>query len=518
MGNRNKITIEAKSEDEAWYPCSLKFKGNEVLVHFLDYDSDEDEIWDINSLKTRTDVLNRVRVTSEQLQDQECVNLSVGMRVCALKELDDERKYFDATVRHIKKQKHVKTEDGEEECKCKFTVQWEGGPAKGEAGDLECCAITMLCDRDPEGHPQLKRLLRKVTGIAQSSKASGNGKRKTDGRKAPNSASKKGKSRSNASDEAKDQPGPHPLTDKKTWTSATVDMTDKEIFATINEVCDACQPNCSDTDSEHTRRETRKDGGRHQSVWTATLQEDAHEKPLQNDQVTMAAKSPTIPSRSIDMQEAGGGEMLANVSSSQHKVSENTPNSGVARARQCHADRPGSQGEGPEGQGEGSGVDGRATYTSGGLSEHGAVPAEEVVLISEDDGESYTQRSPRQSARKLKATGDFCQGYLARASDGGANTSAEMKQALRDKKSICSGFWPVNCILRIDNVEKDLCPQVARTFLSAMLQDVISVVLLPVGENEICCFGYVIFKDPQAADNAFRLVTSKCIVASQQQR
>jgi len=87
------------AEDGAWYDGSLSLASeNRVRVHFTNFDSDEDEYWEPGTLEDPSKLLQRVRVSSEQLQDTQCRTVAKDTPVCGCYEDGDSRKYFDARV------------------------------------------------------------------------------------------------------------------------------------------------------------------------------------------------------------------------------------------------------------------------------------------------------------------------------------------------------------------------------------------------------------------------------------
>ncbi|CAM6005591.1 unnamed protein product [Sphagnum balticum] len=90
------------AEDGAWYDGSLSLASeNCVRVHFTNFDSDEDEYWEPGTLEDPLKLLQRVRISSEQLQDTQCRTVAKDTLVCGYYEDGDSRKYFDARVVHV---------------------------------------------------------------------------------------------------------------------------------------------------------------------------------------------------------------------------------------------------------------------------------------------------------------------------------------------------------------------------------------------------------------------------------
>eukprot|EP00246_Nothoceros_aenigmaticus_P006827 TRINITY_DN2008_c0_g1_i1.p1 TRINITY_DN2008_c0_g1~~TRINITY_DN2008_c0_g1_i1.p1 ORF type:complete len:579 (-),score=102.96 TRINITY_DN2008_c0_g1_i1:366-2102(-) len=479
MARKRKLTIEAKSVDEAWYPCSLKFKGNQVIIHFLGYGSDADESWDLDTFSTADDVLNRVRVTSEQLQDKECTKVRVSTTVCALKEMENEKKYFDAVVRRIIKRKHKQNANGGTECKCSFKVEWAGGSAKGKAEEIYCSAITTMCDRDPLEHPELQSFLDKVASrdSAQEKKTQ---KRKAAYKERRAAQSKKRRAVSKELPEVLVTEGKKP---------ESVMMTEREICSTINEVCDAYQPNKSDADFIHSVTGVEVEASKDKKagkLWLATMHNEVLQDSLPKDQ------------RFIELEpsEASGSDKTVSVTelSSDDDSSKRKLNGGATGRETATTNKYSSKLGGSSGPGNVADLNGNATPLS---AEKEATAAHEVIPISDDE-----------------------QGSCKVCNLNGVRGSPKLQlvQASAEMEKICSGQWPISCTLRIDNVEKDLCPRRAATFLSSTMEKLISVFLFPAGRDQTSTYGFVMFKDSQAAEKALILVTKKYIVASHHHR
>jgi len=144
------------AEDGAWYDGSLSLASeNRVRVHFTNFDSDEDEYWEPGTLEDPSKLLQRVRVSSEQLQDTQCRTVAKDTPVCGCYEDGDSRKYFDARVVQVEHVPHPS--DGD--CTCKFKLRWASGPKRGRQSMVCCADVCLLSNQDPTEHSMIKALM-----------------------------------------------------------------------------------------------------------------------------------------------------------------------------------------------------------------------------------------------------------------------------------------------------------------------------------------------------------------------
>lgn len=102
MGGDAGSNLEMRcSVDEAWYDGTLGFETEAkdfVKVHFNDFGEDEDETFPTSILFDHVDLIKRVRVRSQQLQDTQCSLVGEGKFICGCLDDGEDRRYYDAKV------------------------------------------------------------------------------------------------------------------------------------------------------------------------------------------------------------------------------------------------------------------------------------------------------------------------------------------------------------------------------------------------------------------------------------
>ncbi|BBN07144.1 hypothetical protein MPTK1_4g01400 [Marchantia polymorpha subsp. ruderalis] len=164
--------------DEAWYNADVEILDQGILVRYDGFDED-DEFWDIAYLRKHAGhVQDVIRLSSSQLQDEQCRSVKEGMVVCArgVLENDDEEedgekeeevKYFDARIVNVARNPHTFDEE-EERCTCVFEAYWITGPHKKEFGSpynsvfFTCADICLLNPEHVVSHPVVQNLLHMV--------------------------------------------------------------------------------------------------------------------------------------------------------------------------------------------------------------------------------------------------------------------------------------------------------------------------------------------------------------------
>ncbi|KAG6540971.1 hypothetical protein Mapa_017641 [Marchantia paleacea] len=163
--------------DEAWYNADVEVLDDGIHVRFDGFNED-DEIWDIAYLRKHAgNVQDVIRLTSPQLQDEQCRSIKEGMVVCARgvlendeeDEKEEEVKYFDARIVNVDRNHHTFDDElGEECCTCVFEAYWITGPYKKEFGSpynsvfFTCADICLLNPRHVESHPVVQKILHLV--------------------------------------------------------------------------------------------------------------------------------------------------------------------------------------------------------------------------------------------------------------------------------------------------------------------------------------------------------------------
>lgn len=167
MGDDAESNLEMRcTADEAWYDGTLRVSPESkdlIVVHFNDFDDDEDETFHRSELLDPARLRSRVRVRSLQLQDAQCNRVYPGQKICGCLDDDEDRKYYDAKVTTITKKKHAFNDDGEE-CRCKFEVFWLDGPRKREHTVIGCAEVCFLSLDPPEDDPMVKNLVKSLAG------------------------------------------------------------------------------------------------------------------------------------------------------------------------------------------------------------------------------------------------------------------------------------------------------------------------------------------------------------------
>lgn len=101
---KNVPKLEFRSGDDAWYDVSVKLiKPSYLKVHYPEFPEDEDEMLQLEDIKTSEDVKSRFRIVSRQLQDQHCDQVKEGMVICASCSSNEGKdfSFFDATVEQV---------------------------------------------------------------------------------------------------------------------------------------------------------------------------------------------------------------------------------------------------------------------------------------------------------------------------------------------------------------------------------------------------------------------------------
>lgn len=104
MGEEAESNLEMRcSADEAWYDGTLKISrdSKSIVVHFNDFDDDEDETFDRSELEDPEKLRSRVRMRSVQLQDSQCRRVYDRQKICGCLDDGEDRKYYDAEVSSV---------------------------------------------------------------------------------------------------------------------------------------------------------------------------------------------------------------------------------------------------------------------------------------------------------------------------------------------------------------------------------------------------------------------------------
>ncbi|KAF9600638.1 hypothetical protein IFM89_011221 [Coptis chinensis] len=146
--NQDSTSLEFQaSEDNAWYAVCLVLQGETLVVKFSEFPDTYDEKFstaDFKDTKELEKFIGRFRPTSDQVQDNECKEITDGTTVCASKVFGvNDVKFYDATVQEVKIKDH-KFENGEEVCTCKFVLYWLSGP-KGLACPMSEADVAHIC-------------------------------------------------------------------------------------------------------------------------------------------------------------------------------------------------------------------------------------------------------------------------------------------------------------------------------------------------------------------------------------
>ncbi|KAL1563345.1 hypothetical protein AAHA92_05821 [Salvia divinorum] len=142
------------SEDDAWYSvCVLLDADAEMLtVKYMCSPEVYEVVFHAAKFRTQAEVeelVARFRPVSHQLQDDECLKLSVGTTVCAAHgTTDDDLRFYDAVVDAVYRRTHS-CAGGEEECLCSFVLFWKHGRGRGT---LTSVSIASICFLDTATH------------------------------------------------------------------------------------------------------------------------------------------------------------------------------------------------------------------------------------------------------------------------------------------------------------------------------------------------------------------------------
>lgn len=118
-------------DDEAWYDVSFLCDGEMLTLKYANFSEIFNETFHAGNFKTMEeleDFKERFRLSSVQLQDQECNKIVPGKTVCAAyKFANGEVKFFDAIVVEVLNKEH-EFKEGEEQCFCTYVLRWQHGP------------------------------------------------------------------------------------------------------------------------------------------------------------------------------------------------------------------------------------------------------------------------------------------------------------------------------------------------------------------------------------------------------
>ncbi|CAN6448363.1 unnamed protein product [Victoria cruziana] len=145
-------------EDDAWYSVRLRLDGELLLVSYVDFPNESVERFAASSFQDSGELeafLEKFRLTSEQLQDEQCRKAFEGVTVCAAHRAgEDDVRFYDAVIEAVFPSEH-KVVDGEEECLCKFLLFWQHGPNAGSKTLTDIANICLLRHGDAQIHPLL---------------------------------------------------------------------------------------------------------------------------------------------------------------------------------------------------------------------------------------------------------------------------------------------------------------------------------------------------------------------------
>ncbi|KAI3942706.1 hypothetical protein MKW92_029045 [Papaver armeniacum] len=149
------------TKDNAWYTVGkmiLNKTKNILTVRFAEFGKEDDEkfnVKDFNTVEELDNFLNRFRPACLQLQDQECADVSRGLKVCAMFDQGDEdQKFYDGVIESIDRKRH-KRRGGAESCACAFVVGWLEGPGENS---IQQMGIERICRVQP-GSPLFDQAL-----------------------------------------------------------------------------------------------------------------------------------------------------------------------------------------------------------------------------------------------------------------------------------------------------------------------------------------------------------------------
>lgn len=85
--------------DGAWFAADLSFRDGTTFVHYEGYSEDEGEEWNVDIIESfQSNIQDKIRVASEQLQDEDCSMVKLKMVVCALRKGVSHEGWYDALV------------------------------------------------------------------------------------------------------------------------------------------------------------------------------------------------------------------------------------------------------------------------------------------------------------------------------------------------------------------------------------------------------------------------------------
>ncbi|KAL6572654.1 hypothetical protein OROMI_013612 [Orobanche minor] len=134
------------SEDDAWYSVAVVFDaGSETLsVKYMCAPVVHEAVFSAGNYRTEAQVdefVSRFRPISQQLQDSECLKVSIGTTVCAsYRTVDNDLRFYDADVEAVERRTH--SFSGGEVCLCTFVLFWKHGRGRGT---LSPATIENLC-------------------------------------------------------------------------------------------------------------------------------------------------------------------------------------------------------------------------------------------------------------------------------------------------------------------------------------------------------------------------------------
>ncbi|MCO5560604.1 hypothetical protein L7F22_014220 [Adiantum nelumboides] len=166
MSAMREAVLEFKAKDGAWYSGTATFEGPFLRVHFEHFPEEEDERWLPTKFKAPQDVKKMIRPASQPMQDFQCSTLRRGTFLCvACRQPDSDCfEYYDAKLQQILRSPHTVDSDGQECCRCKFEVEWMGGPLMHKRQFVTCGDICIKMYGNIEDDPVIKDFLVEVKG------------------------------------------------------------------------------------------------------------------------------------------------------------------------------------------------------------------------------------------------------------------------------------------------------------------------------------------------------------------
>ncbi|KAH6829321.1 hypothetical protein C2S53_011545 [Perilla frutescens var. hirtella] len=137
------------TEDDAWYSvCVVLDAGAETLsVKYMCAPEVYEVVFSAGDFETEArleELVGRFRPVSRQLQDCECLRLSIGKSVCAGHRIgDNDLRFYDAVVDAVENRPHSFA-GGEEECLCTFVLYWQHGRVRGTLTSVNIASICVL--------------------------------------------------------------------------------------------------------------------------------------------------------------------------------------------------------------------------------------------------------------------------------------------------------------------------------------------------------------------------------------